>query len=728
MSTTYRDLHAVEELFAQAVKTPAACETLAQLLNAAPSRAHAWPPSLQTSWKDHAAKYFQSVPKDAPLLPPQQILLQAMLNMGLDDDEQHTLRPLYLRLFHALHPHCSNPEGILQITGLTLDSPAPILAAAAKLQVFHALRPGIRLWIPGLGVNTVQELDEKHGSLTLAEDPEKHLPLAEFLARCVILQPEGILDSLVQKKKVSFASLPELYQAACDSLVTCQEPSPTLVEKILIPTYYGHVDLQAMCSPLKQENQAGEKNQSALAGRWDYSRSVAEMLQRLEKTGISEEAAWNRDNLKAILAREMGSIVQARTEKQKLETAQRCAEAISLLHMDGRTKELIQGLCQELQGQFLPWHELPLFVAVSDELPGKNVADWFTLSRENIGADYLMEATLQMPCHLWAYTEKTLKGDEHQAFEARFFKDFKEGRATADHFMWLWKKVKPCEERSAILSNCTLLFKILHQDVKGNYLKSLRNLRKALLDNEEFLYEVVQMPTELVGKGAAKKRVPVAGSHADLNALRALVRCAKRMPLLDTREKQSLLVKIARLGDEAKAIVEENVTTQVKQTIDRLTSQRSFRQLQAELEKLVNEEIPANTAAIEDARSRGDLSENSEYKYAKEVQRNLARRRSALQQELSICQPMDFSTQEVGEYVIPGSVVTLREKDGSTQQVTLLGLYDGDSQKNWYSYDSPMGRILLGNKADAQVTLPSGKEVVIQAISSLPQDILDFLR
>ncbi|MGN0866590.1 MAG: GreA/GreB family elongation factor [Oligosphaeraceae bacterium] len=719
MPTTYRDLHALDELFAQASKNPAICETLAQLLDAAPARAHAWPPFLQAQWKDHAAKYFESLPKTASLGRPQQRLLQAMLNMGLDDDENHKLRPLYIRLFHALHPQCPNAEGILQVTGLTLDNPAPVLAAAARLQVFHALRAGIRLWIPGMGVNTLQELDEKHCSITLEEDPEKHLPLADLLARCVVILPVGTLESLVLKKKVAFAGLPELYQAACDSIITCQDPSPSLVDKILIPAFYGATELRAMCSPQKQESQASEKNQAAQAGRWDYSRSLVEMLGRLEKAAITEGAPWNRENLKTLLAREAG----------RADMAVRCASALALLFKNDLTRDLIQDLCQELQGQFLPWHELALFVKVSDALPGKYVSEWFNLSRELVGADYLIEATLQMPCHLWAYTEKTLKSsEEHKTFEERFFKDFKEGRATSDHFMWLWKKVKHSDERAAILSNSTLLFKILHQDVKGNYLKSQRNLRKALLDSEEFLYEVVQLPTDLVGKGTAKKRIPKAGSRPDLNAIRALVRCAKRMPLLDTREKQSLLVKIARLGDEAKAIVEENVTTQVKQTIDRLTSQRSFRQLQAELEKLLNEEIPANTAAIEDARSRGDLSENSEYKYAKEVQRNLARRRNTLQQELSVCQPMDFSTQEVGEYVIPGSVITLREGDGTLQQVTLLGLYDGDSQKNWYSYDSPMGRILLGNKAEAKVTLPSGKAVVIQAISPLPQDVLDFLR
>ena len=45
-----------------------------------------------------------------------------------------------------------------------------------------------------------------------------------------------------------------------------------------------------------------------------------------------------------------------------------------------------------------------------------------------------------------------------------------------------------------------------------------------------------------------------------------------------------------------------------------------YDKLQEELKKLVNEARPQIIAAIAEARSHGDLSENAEYQYAKEQQ------------------------------------------------------------------------------------------------------------
>ena len=45
-----------------------------------------------------------------------------------------------------------------------------------------------------------------------------------------------------------------------------------------------------------------------------------------------------------------------------------------------------------------------------------------------------------------------------------------------------------------------------------------------------------------------------------------------------------------------------------------------YEKLQEELKKLINEDRPKIIAAIAEARSHGDLSENAEYQYAKEQQ------------------------------------------------------------------------------------------------------------
>ena len=169
---------------------------------------------------------------------------------------------------------------------------------------------------------------------------------------------------------------------------------------------------------------------------------------------------------------------------------------------------------------------------------------------------------------------------------------------TPEHFFWLWKAAK-CELRSKHLSNSYLLFKTLHAEARGSYLKSKRALHKLLVDDEQFQREVMKM--------------------GDQDAIKALVRCVKHQPLLDKSERQSLLVKIVRHYPEAIHEVEERGRS-TRRTIANVTSIRSYQQCKKELEELINVLVPENISAIEHARSLGDLRENSEFKYAKERQ------------------------------------------------------------------------------------------------------------
>lgn len=722
---TYRSINELPSLFAKAESDPEACNILAGLLNDAQSLSPAWPALTQAAWKTHAAALFQKMPEDAPLSQPRQNLLLAMLNMGLDDDPEReiSLRPHYLRLFDALRPNCVNREGLLNVIGLDRNGKAPLLAAAAKFAVLRAIQPGTRLWFPATeAVDIIQALDEKHCRIVLASDPEAPLALADALTRCVVFPAGGEMEALLLKKPIAFPDLPSLYQAALASMVTCLEATEALVDHILIPgVYASRADLKALCTPAKKEN---IKEQSGLASRWDYSRSLMELRGRLEKSAGPLGGDWNQDNVKSILTREAG----------RPQMAEHWAVAVAILLKDKEsTAPVIQKFCQELQDQVVLWHDQDLFVKVMDKLPSKHLHEMAALTKEVAGLEYLMGCTVQMPYHLWTYTEKILEGGEKKAFEERVLKGFREGKPSADHFAWLWKKGTPGEERTRFLSNSDLLFKTLQKDAKGNYLKSQRDLRKAILDSDEFLYTLMRVDytvekvkVEGAVKGAKYTTQVTRLDEGDLDAIKALVRCAKRMPLLDAREKTTLLVKIARLSEEAKEAVEEGASVQFKQ--DRLTSLRSYRLLQEDLDRLVNEEIPANTAAIEEARSRGDLSENSEYKYAKEQQRNLNQRRAQLERDLRTCRAIDFAEQEVKDRILPGCVVTLKAEDGEISQVTLLGLFDTDSQRNWYSYESPMGKILQGKRVEDEITLPSEKSAVIQEIAPLSQETLEFLR
>jgi transcription elongation GreA/GreB family factor len=143
-------------------------------------------------------------------------------------------------------------------------------------------------------------------------------------------------------------------------------------------------------------------------------------------------------------------------------------------------------------------------------------------------------------------------------------------------------------------------------------------------------------------------------------------------------------------------------------------SQSSLDAAKAEYDVLVKEKIPANKTAIAKARELGDLSENAEYKMAKQDQLVLMARKSMLESTINHCQVIDLTavrTEKVGI----GTAVVLQEGK-QLHTYTILGALDGNPDKNIVSYKTPFAQTLLGKKVGEKATLPNGKMVTIHAI------------
>lgn len=132
-------------------------------------------------------------------------------------------------------------------------------------------------------------------------------------------------------------------------------------------------------------------------------------------------------------------------------------------------------------------------------------------------------------------------------------------------------------------------------------------------------------------------------------------------------------------------------------------------QLQEELEylKTVREKEVADM--IKEARSFGDLSENSEYDEAKNEQGRVYSRISELTDILSnfVIIEETVSNGEVG----PGSQVKVRDlEDGFEEDFTIVGSQEADPATGRISDESPIGRALLGHRAGDEITVaaPAG--------------------
>ncbi len=138
-----------------------------------------------------------------------------------------------------------------------------------------------------------------------------------------------------------------------------------------------------------------------------------------------------------------------------------------------------------------------------------------------------------------------------------------------------------------------------------------------------------------------------------------------------------------------------------------------LRKKREELDHLLKVEIPANNKAIQTAREFGDLSENFEYKSARQRAQYLSARVGKLQGELSnvhVLNPEQVDTSQVRV----GTKVALSNGDVQ-REVTILGPWESDPEHGVYSNQSDVARKLIGHAAGDIVTF-MGNDYQIEAI------------
>lgn len=141
----------------------------------------------------------------------------------------------------------------------------------------------------------------------------------------------------------------------------------------------------------------------------------------------------------------------------------------------------------------------------------------------------------------------------------------------------------------------------------------------------------------------------------------------------------------------------------------KLSPQR-LKELQEEMTYLKTVREKEVAELIKEARSFGDLSENSEYDEAKTEQGKLYSRIAELENILSNYVVIE-ETEADGEYIRLGSNVTVLDKEFD-EEVTykIVGSQEADPMNGAISEDSPFGKALLGKNAGEDVTVdaPAG--------------------
>ena len=141
-------------------------------------------------------------------------------------------------------------------------------------------------------------------------------------------------------------------------------------------------------------------------------------------------------------------------------------------------------------------------------------------------------------------------------------------------------------------------------------------------------------------------------------------------------------------------------------------TKQGYLALEQELKNLKGVERPNIIAAIAEARSHGDLSENAEYSAAKEKQSFIEGRIQELEAVISRAQVIDIASIKA-DVIRFGATVQVADEDTDEEKTyQIVGDYEADIEKNKISLSSPLAKALIGKEVGdiAEYTAPGGRK------------------
>lgn len=140
-------------------------------------------------------------------------------------------------------------------------------------------------------------------------------------------------------------------------------------------------------------------------------------------------------------------------------------------------------------------------------------------------------------------------------------------------------------------------------------------------------------------------------------------------------------------------------------------TQEGYDKLVAELKHMEEVERPAASAAIAEARDKGDLSENSEYDAAKEAQGMLEMKINQLKEVLNTAKIIDPSKLNTETVQILTKVTIKNVKNNAQMSYTIVSEREANLREGKISVNTPIAKGLLGHKVGdvVEITIPQGK-------------------
>ena len=290
---------------------------------------------------------------------------------------------------------------------------------------------------------------------------------------------------------------------------------------------------------------------------------------------------------------------------------------------------------------------------------------------------------------------------KHDELRAMLERSIREHSATSEMLAWL------CNEREQ-------WSELVTQELLGAIFAALERDQHNTAGRTGKLYRTLVEDRQLLGDIFRK---------SDVATARDWMRRLQLSHLFDELTKRSLLARLVKVYPELESMI-TGVQTQ-GEIASLIVSWSSLERRKAEYEELIKTKIPENTKEIALARSYGDLSENFEFKAAKQMQSVLMRRKTELEQMLHNARGTSFENVDTSRVSI-GTIVAVRNVETNQEETyTILGAWDGDPDRHIISYQTAIGQALLGHEVGETVSLSTEHgpaQFAIVSIQPAPPD------
>ncbi|MBR4956394.1 MAG: GreA/GreB family elongation factor, partial [Lentisphaeria bacterium] len=357
-------------------------------------------------------------------------------------------------------------------------------------------------------------------------------------------------------------------------------------------------------------------------------------------------------------------------------------------------KEDLQKMFQPLCSKAPFWPADPMRVpleqfAVWGSLPAKNLTELARATGMIFDVEYLAGCVHRLP--LKALNAVCVELPREVLLEIL------QGTAncSCDLLLWVWKNRKKAnlpEDVLKLVSIDEVVQALSREKLPREWGPAQRELKLHFLEKKDFHEQLIR------------------SAEGDAESIASTLQGAL---FLSPGERQSLLVKLSSLSAKLTDLIENGAGQKilnaglsandrridVPETADvNYTSVKSYQRLMAELNDLINVQQPENREALAIARAHGDFRENAEFDAAKERRNFLSRRRSELERELANLQTVSFANVST-EIADIGTVLDLEDASGKAIRYFLLGAWDGNPDKNYLAYRTPLGKALLHHRA-----------------------------